>query len=105
MSSISVLQAPGLGQAASVEPTHNGSSQAPSTPAAGVTAAAPVGAPQFPSPRVEIDPLLNQVIIEYRDGQNGAQEYQIPSKSQLLLYQGTQDQSAVKPPDGKSQAV
>jgi hypothetical protein len=98
MSSISVLQAPGPGQVASVKPVNNVSSPAPSTTTPGQAFAADP-APSYDSPRLEIDPLLNQVILDYRDGQSGIAEYQVPSKSQLLLYQGTQNQAsaAAKP--------
>jgi|GEM_PF-3964339 hypothetical protein len=104
MSSISVLQAPGPGQVATVKPTHNVSSPPPSTTTAGI--AADTGSlPQYHSPQLEIDPLLNQVIIEFRDGQNGAPQYQVPSKAQLLLYQGTQAPAATTAGTGKSRAV
>ena len=94
MSSISVLQAPGPGQVTSVATTTNVSSPAPSTPSAGNAAATADSVSLFHSPRLEIDPLLNQVIIEYRDEQNGALQYQVPSKSQLLAYQATQPQNS-----------
>jgi hypothetical protein len=94
MSSISVLQAPGSGQVTSVATPNNVSSPAPSTPSAGNAAATADSVSLFHSPRLEIDPLLNQVIIEYRDEQSGLAQYQVPSKSQLLAYQATQPQAS-----------
>jgi hypothetical protein len=93
MSSISVLQAPGPGQVTSVKTNSATSSPAPSTTTAGTAAAVADSGPQYPSPRVEIDPQTDRVIIEYRSSQSGSPDYQVPSKEQLLLYQGTQAQS------------
>ena len=90
MSSISVLQAPGPGQVTSVKTNSDSSSPAPSTTTAG-TAATPVASgPEYPNPRFEIDPRTDRVIIEYRNTQTGNPTYQVPSKAQLLLYQGPQ---------------
>jgi len=94
MSSISVLQAPGPGQVASVKPSSNVSSPAPSVPTAGTAAAAAASVAQYPNPRVEIDPLTTRVLIEYRDAQTGTPQYQVPSKAQLLLYHETQSQAS-----------
>jgi hypothetical protein len=96
MSSISVLQAPGPGQVTSVK-TSNDSSPAPSTTTAGTAAATADSGPQYTNPRVEIDPQTQQVILEYRDVASGSPQYQTPSKAQLLLYQGTQNQATPGP--------
>jgi hypothetical protein len=104
MSSISALPSLGPDQAAPVKPANNLSVPAPSAPAAANAAVTETGA-QFHSPQLEIDPLLNQVIVQFRDGQSGAPEYQIPSKSQLLLYQGTQAATTAAPVTDHSKAV
>jgi hypothetical protein len=92
MSSISVLQAPGPGQVTSVKTNSSASSPAPSTTSAGTAAATADSGPQYTSPRFELDPQTDRVILEYRNAQSGSPEYQVPSKAQLLLYQGTQSQ-------------
>jgi len=59
----------------------------------------------YPSPRIEIDPQLNRVIIQYLNTADGLANYQVPSKSQLLLYQQHQnahDTQSVKAADGRS---
>jgi hypothetical protein len=104
MSSISVLEAPGAAQGAAVKPSSAGSVPVAPTPTVATTAAAS-SAPQYHSPQLEIDPLLNQVIVEFRDGQSGAPEYQVPSKSQLLLYQGTQTAAATPVATSNSRAI
>ena len=96
MSSISVLQAPGPGQVASVKASSNISSSAPSTASAGTAAAVAASAAQYPNPRVEIDPLTTRVLIEYRDTQTGTPQYQVPSRAQLLLYHETQSQASAR---------
>jgi len=93
MSSISVLQAPGPGQVTSVKTNSDSNAPAPSTTSAGTAAAVVASTPQYTSPKFEIDPETERVILEYRDTQSGISEYQVPSKAQLLLYQGTQAQS------------
>jgi hypothetical protein len=93
MSSISVLQAPGPEQVTSVATANNVSSPAPSTSSAVNAAAVADSVPLYRSPRIEIDPLLNQVIIEYRNAESGAPQYQVPSKSQLLAYQSPQTEA------------
>jgi hypothetical protein len=93
MSSISVLQAPGPGQVTTVK-TSNASSPAPTTTSAGTAAATADSAAQYTNPRVEIDPQTQQVILEYRNVQSGSPQYQTPSKAQLLLYLGTQNQAS-----------
>jgi hypothetical protein len=102
MSSISVLEAPGSAQIAAAK--SGGVGSVPAAPIPTVATAVGVG-PQYHSPQVEIDPLLNQVIVEYRDEQSGAPEYQVPSKSQLLLYQGTQTAAAVPVATTSSTAI
>ncbi|MGB8843038.1 MAG: hypothetical protein WCC64_18440 [Aliidongia sp.] len=104
MSNISALPPSGPDQIPSIKSANNPSAPAPSAPAA-VNAAVAETAAQFHSPQLEIDPLLNQVIVQFRDGQSGAPEYQIPSKSQLLLYQGTQAATAAVPAADHSKAV
>jgi hypothetical protein len=94
MSSISVLQAPGPGQVTPVKTDSSTSSQGPSTTTAGTAAAVPDSGPQYTNPRFEIDPQTERVILEYRNTQSGSLEYQVPSRAQLLLYQGTQNQSS-----------
>ncbi|GGF21435.1 hypothetical protein GCM10011611_29370 [Aliidongia dinghuensis] len=47
----------------------------------------------YPSPTESIDPATSQVVIEYRNSTNGEEEYQIPSKSQLRLYQASQSRA------------
>jgi len=44
----------------------------------------------YPSPTDSIDPATSQLVIEYRNSASGEEEYQIPSKSQLRLYQVSQ---------------
>ncbi|MEA2755370.1 MAG: hypothetical protein QOJ54_1659 [Aliidongia sp.] len=103
MSSVSVVPSPGPEQVAQVKPANTLNLPASSPPAAVVAASGT--AAQFHSPQLEIDPLLNQVIVQFRDGQSGAPEYQIPSKSQLLLYQGTQTAAATAPAVDRAKAV
>jgi hypothetical protein len=102
MSSVSVVPSAGQEQVASVKPANT--VNPPASPAPATGSAVPSAA-QFHSPQLEIDPLLNQVIVQFRDGQSGAPEYQIPSKSQLLLYQGTQTAAAAGPAVDRSKAV
>jgi hypothetical protein len=45
---------------------------------------------QYTTPRFEIDPETDRVILEYRDAQSGEQQYQVPSRAQLLAYQDSQ---------------
>jgi hypothetical protein len=106
MSDISVLQAPGPAPVTTAKPAVGASAEAPTSsvpgpaaPGSGATeAAAPVEQKlQYSSPRLEIDPLLNQVILQYRDGQTGVAEFQVPSKAQLQLYQNTADQVSATP--------
>jgi hypothetical protein len=104
MSSISVLEAPGAAQGAAVKPSSVGSAPVAPSPTVTTTTAAN-SAPLFHSPQLEIDPLLNQVIVEFRDGQSGAPEYQVPSKSQLLLYQDTQTAAVAPVSPGSSKAI
>lgn len=95
MSSISVLQAPGPEQVISVKTNSTTSSPAPSTTTAGTAAAVVADSgPQYTNPRFEIDPQTQRVILEYRNVQSGSPQYQVPSKAQLLLYQGTQVQAS-----------
>jgi hypothetical protein len=102
MSSISALQAPGPGQVTSVATSTNASSPAPSTTTTGTVAAAE-SQPQYTNPRFEIDPQTDRVILEYRDVASGSPQYQVPSKAQLLLYQGTQAHTSTAPaPTGSS---
>lgn len=101
MSDISVLQAPGPVPVTTAKPAVNASAEAPAPVAQG-SAAIEVAAPveqklQYSSPRLEIDPLLNQVILQYRDGQSGIAEFQVPSKAQLQLYQDTADHGSAAP--------
>jgi hypothetical protein len=97
MSDISVLQAPGPAAVTTAKPAVSSRAEAPA-PSAATEAAAPVEQkPQYSSPRLEIDPLLNQVILQYRDGQTGVAEFQVPSKAQLQLYQKTAGQVLATP--------
>jgi hypothetical protein len=48
----------------------------------------------YPSPTESIDPATSQLVIEYRNSTSGEEEYQIPSKSQLRLYQVSQSRTA-----------
>jgi hypothetical protein len=101
MSDISVLQAPGPAPVTTAKPAVGAGAEAPASPAsasAATEAAAPVEQKvQYSSPRLEIDPLLNQVILQYRDGQSGVAEFQVPSKAQLQLYQNTAEQVSAAP--------
>lgn len=94
MSNISVLQAPGSGHVASAK-TDIKTNPHPLTNLTPVSASVvpPGTTATFPSPRIEIDPQLNTVIIHYLNVGNGAQDYQIPSKSQLRLYHQHQTSS------------
>jgi hypothetical protein len=47
----------------------------------------------YPSPTESIDPATSQLVIEYRNSASGDEEYQIPSKSQLRLYQASQSRT------------
>ena len=96
MSSISVLQAPGPGQVTSVKPSNDASSPAPSTTTAGTAAVGGNAVPPYPTPRLEIDPQTEQAVLLYRDSLDGAPQYQVPSRAQLLLYQGTQAQASAE---------
>jgi hypothetical protein len=90
MSSISVLQAPGPGQVASVKPSSNASPPALSTEIAGTASTVADPVTQYTTPRFEIDPETDRVILEYRDAQSGEPQYQVPSRAQLLAYQDSQ---------------
>jgi hypothetical protein len=51
-----------------------------------------IAVPKFESPQLRVDPVLNTVILEYRDAQSGEELRQVPSKAQLKLYQLHQEQ-------------
>jgi hypothetical protein len=60
---------------------------------------------QYTTPRFAIDPESDRVILEYRDAQSGEPQYQVPSRAQLLLYQGTQAAAEPAPtPSGSTAA-
>ena len=91
MSSISVHHALGSGPVASAKTEPTISPQAPQAQTQNGTSAVPAtSAPTYPSPRIEIDPELNTVIIQYLNSADGLADYQTPSKSQLQLYQQNQ---------------
>ena len=58
----------------------------------------------YPSPTESIDPATSQLVIEYRNSASGDEEYQIPSKSQLRLYQVSQSRSNAAAPATKGAA-
>jgi len=110
MSSVSVLQAPGLGAVAAAKSPVAADTATPTTPSDSASAATNVPVPtaqlraSYPSPRVEVDPLTKQVVTEYRDAASGTATQQIPSKAQLRLYElnqstgGATETPAVKGP-------
>jgi hypothetical protein len=103
MSSISVLQAPGSGQAVPAKSEQTASPQTPQSEPV-ISAASATSASIYPSPRIEIDPQLNTVIIQYLNTADGLANYQVPSKAHLLLYQQHQhahDTQGVKAADGR----
>jgi hypothetical protein len=42
--------------------------------------------PKFVSPRLRLDPLLDTVILEFRDDQSGSVLQTVPTQAQLKLY-------------------
>jgi hypothetical protein len=91
MSSISVHHVAGPIPIASAKPESATDTQVRQTQAqGGGSAVLPASAPIYPSPRIEIDPELNTVIIQYLNSADGLANYQTPSKSQLQLYQQNQ---------------
>jgi hypothetical protein len=107
MSSISVHHVSGPVPVASAKTEPTTGSQASQTQAQGTDSTVPAASvPIYPSPRIEIDPELNAVIIQYLNSADGLANYQTPSKSQLQLYQQNQAvQAKTVPPavhtDGK----
>jgi hypothetical protein len=103
MSSISVLPVTGAGQ---VEPVKAGPTTNVQPPSSQSQSSAqlvpPAPAATYPSPRVEIDPQVNGVIIQYLNAQNGVLNYQVPSKAQLQLYEQNQ---AVQTPVAGAKAL
>jgi hypothetical protein len=91
MSSISALQVPGLGTILPAKPDSGVSVQA-STIAASATA--PPTTSSYPSPKFALDPLLNQVIIEYRNVTTGDVTQQFPPKGVARLYEQSSSQTA-----------
>ena len=53
-------------------------------------------------PEVHLDPLLNTVILQYRDATSGDQTYQFPSKAQLRLYEQTQETKNAETPSANA---
>ncbi len=96
MSSISVLQAPGLGSVAPAKPSAVVTPEAPLN-AAPTPAASGQADTYYPSPSIRVDPSLNTVIIEYRDARTGDETSQFPSKAQLELYELNQKTSGSNP--------
>ncbi len=89
MSSVSVLQATGLGAVPAPKSSLPADTATPPTTSDSAAAlpSESLGRPSYPSPRVQVDPLTKQVVTEYRDAGSGAATQQIPSKAQLRLYE------------------
>ncbi len=87
MASISVLHIPGTEQVASAKTAPTTGSKAPQSQA---QATPSVASPTYHSPRIEIDPQLDRVIIQFVNSSSGLTNYQVPTKSQLAAYEQSQ---------------
>jgi len=96
MSSISVLPTSGPSVVSPVKPG-NGTSPAVTTneTAKSQSTTQSKASVLYPSPTESIDPATGQAVIEYSNSTTGAEEYQIPSKAQLRLYQVSQSRTHV----------
>jgi hypothetical protein len=91
MSSISVQPTSGPAVVSSVKPGGSTTESATTNETAkSQSTAHGKAAVIYPSPTDSIDPATSQLVIEYRNSATGEGEYQLPSKSQLRLYQVNQ---------------
>ncbi|HEV2678813.1 MAG TPA: hypothetical protein VGV37_30070 [Aliidongia sp.] len=96
MSSISVQPTSGPAVVSSVKPVNSSTDSATTHETAKSQSTTQGNASVlYPSPTDSIDPATSQLVIEYRNSSNGEEEYQIPSKSQLRLYQISQSRVQV----------